>query len=71
MRSMFDKAEDVIKRHDKERDAAIDECSNPRAVRELVHCLFPKTAKADDEFTFDRVVFTEGHLGRLHATDSL
>lgn len=62
-RSMFDKAEDVIKRHDEERDAAIDECSNPRAVRELVRCLFPKTAKADDEFTFDRVVFTEGHLG--------
>jgi hypothetical protein len=27
-----------------------------------VHCLFPKAAKADDEFTLDRVVFTEGHL---------
>jgi hypothetical protein len=63
VRSTFDKAEDVIKRYDDERDAAIDECSNPRAVRELVHCLFPKTAKADNEFTFDRVVFTEGHLG--------
>lgn len=63
MRAMFDKTEDVVKRHDEERDAAIDECSNPRAVRELVHCLFPKTAKADDEFTFDQVVFTDGHLG--------
>lgn len=63
MRSMLDKAEDVIKRHQEERVAALDECGNPRAVRELVHCLFPMTAKADDEFTFDRVVFTEGHLG--------
>ena len=61
--SMFEKAEDVIKSHTDDRDAAIAESGNPRAVRELVHCLFPKTAKADDEFTFDRVVFTEGHLG--------
>lgn len=62
-RSMFEKAEEVIKSHTDDREAAIAESSNPRAVGELVHCLFPKTAKADDEFTFDRVVFTEGHLG--------
>lgn len=62
-RSMFEKAEEVVKSHTDDRENAIAECSNPRAVRELVHCLFPKTAKADDEFTFDRVVFTEGHLG--------
>lgn len=61
-RSMFEKAEDVIKTFTDERDAAISQCTNPRAVRELVHCLFPKTAKAEDEFTVDRVVFTEGHL---------
>ena len=59
---MLEKAEKVIEAHAGERDAAIGECSNPRAVRELVHCLFPETAKADDEFTFDRVAFTEGHL---------
>ena len=63
VRSTFEKAEEVIKRHADEREAALAECSNPGAVRDLVHCLFPKTAKADDEFTFDRVVFTEGHLG--------
>ncbi len=62
IRSMFEKAEDVIKAHTGDRDAAIAECTNPRAVRELVHCVFPKTAKADDEFALDRVVFTEGHL---------
>lgn len=62
-RSMFEKSEEVIKSHTDDREAAITESSNPRAVRELVHCLFPKTAKADDDFTFDRVVFTEGHLG--------
>jgi hypothetical protein len=60
---MVDKAEDVIKRHTEERDAVIAECGNVRAVRELVHCLFPTTARADEEFTSDRVVFTEGHLG--------
>jgi hypothetical protein len=62
-RSMFEKAAEVVNSHTEDRDAAVAECSNPRAVRELVHCLFPKTAKADDKFAFDRVVFTEGHLG--------
>lgn len=62
-RTILEKAEDVITAHTEERDAVIAECGNVRAVRELVHCLFPKTAKADDEFAFDRVVFTEGHLG--------
>jgi hypothetical protein len=62
-RSMFEKVEEVIKSHSDDREAAIAESANPRAVRELMHCLFPKTAKADDEITFDRVVFTEGHLG--------
>lgn len=62
IRPMFEKAEDIIKAHTGDRDAAIAECTHPRAVRELVHCLFPKTAQADEEFALDRVVFTEGHL---------
>lgn len=62
-RSMLRDAQEVIKTYANERDAAVGECGNPTAVRELVHFLFPKTAKADDVFTFDRVVFTEGHLG--------
>ena len=63
MRAVKDKVEDVIEAHADERTRAIEECSNPKGVQELVHCLFPKTAKADEAFTFDRVVFTEGHLG--------
>lgn len=61
-RSMFQKSEEVLEAHADERNEAIESCSNPKAVRELVHCLFPKTAKADDAFTFDRVEFTEGHV---------
>ena len=60
---MYEKAEEDIKSHTHDREAAITECSNPRAVRELVNFLFPKTAKSDDELAFDRVVFTEGHIG--------
>lgn len=63
VRAVFKKAEDVLKQHKNEREEAIGACSNPRAVRELLHYLFPKTAKADDEFATDRVVFTDGHLG--------
>lgn len=61
-RSDFKKSDEVIEEHGIERDAAIDSCRQSRAVRKVVHCLFPKTAKADEAFTFDRVVFSEGHL---------
>ena len=59
----MEKPEDVIDSFSADREGAINACGNPAAVRELVHWLFPKTAKADKAFTFDRVVFTEGHLG--------
>lgn len=62
LRSEHRKPEEVVKEHAEERNAVIAKCANPKAVRELLQWLFPKTAKADDEFTFDRVVFTEGHL---------
>lgn len=62
-RAMFESTEEVIKACTEERNTAIAECGNPSAVRHLVHYLFPETAKADDEYAFDRVVFTEGHLG--------
>jgi hypothetical protein len=61
-KSIFQKSEEVLEAHADERNAAIEGCSNPKAVRDLIHCLFPKTAKADEAFGFDRVVFTEGHL---------
>jgi hypothetical protein len=56
------KAEEVIAGFKDAREGAIDACAQPSGVRELVHWLFPQVAKADDAFTFDRVVFTEGHL---------
>ena len=59
----MEKPEEVIARFTSDRESAINACGNPAAIRELVHWLFPKTAKADKAFTFDRVVFTEGHLG--------
>ena len=61
-RSDFKQSDEVIEEHATERDAAIDTCRHSRAVRRVVHWLFPETAKADEAFMFDRVVFSEGHL---------
>lgn len=44
------------------RAAALNECSAPSAVRELVHYLFPLTASEDGAFTIGRTVSAEGHL---------
>lgn len=56
------KREGLIKEGATHRDAAFDQCSNPSAVRKLVHRLFPLTARADDEFTMGRVLDVEGHI---------
>lgn len=60
---MVEKAQDVVKDLTEELEEVITECHNPKGVRELVHCLFPLTAYSDKAFGFDRVVFTEGHIG--------
>jgi len=60
--SSFEKNEEVVKQCANERNAAIDGCQNAKAVRDVVHWLFPLTAKADDVFTMDGAVFLEGHL---------
>ncbi len=60
---MVEKAQDVVKDLSEELEEVITECHNPKGVRELVHCLFPLTANTDKAFGFDRVVFTEGHIG--------
>lgn len=44
------------------RAKAIQECESPRAVRDLIHHVFPFTAKEDGVFTFGRVINAEGHL---------
>jgi predicted KAP-like P-loop ATPase len=58
----FDKPLEVIQSFADERNKAIDSYPCAKGVRDVVHWLFPQTAKADDVFTLDRVVFLEGHL---------
>jgi hypothetical protein len=60
--SLFEKDDEILKEGTSQRDAAIDQCSNPSAVRKLVHRLFPLTARADDAFTAGRVLDVEGHI---------
>lgn len=60
--AVFRKTEDILKEGASEREAAFERCGHPSAVRKLVHRLFPLTARADDEFTFGRVVDVEGHI---------
>lgn len=44
------------------RKTAIDACDHPRAVRSLVHFLFPDTAGAENAFTMEKAKDSEGHL---------
>jgi hypothetical protein len=60
--SLFKTTEEILKEGAAQRDAAIDQCGHPSAVRKLVHRLFPLTARADDEFTFGHVLDVEGHI---------
>lgn len=55
-------AQKVLKEYAAERDVVINQYANGKAVRDLVHWLFPKTAEADDAFTFGHIDFAEGHL---------
>lgn len=55
-------SEEVIEEYGSERETAINLYSHAKAVRNVVHWLFPEIAKADKAFTYDRVAFTEGHL---------
>lgn len=67
-RTVFEKAEDVIKEFENERAQAFAACYLQRAIRELVHWLFPLVPENDDGHTQDTAIFIEGHLahpGRL------
>lgn len=55
-------SDDIINEHAVARNAAIDAYRHSSAIRNMLYRLFPEIAKADDAFTFDRVVFVEGHL---------
>jgi predicted component of type VI protein secretion system len=61
-RTEFRDVKEVIEHYALERNQAIDSCTHAKAVRDVVHWLFPQTAKADDAFTFGRIESDEGHL---------
>jgi len=61
-RTEFRDVKEVVKHYAAERDVAIDRYPHAKAVREVVHWLFPQTAEADEAFTFGRIEFGEGHL---------
>ncbi|TYC52709.1 hypothetical protein ETQ85_22230 [Zoogloea oleivorans] len=61
-RTEFRDVKEVVEHHAAERDLAIDRYPHAKAVRDVVHWLFPQTAKADDAFTFGRIELGEGHL---------
>lgn len=67
-RTEFRDVKEVVEHYAAERDVAIDRYPHAKAVRDVVHWLFPQTAKADEAFTSGKVEFGEGHLaapGRL------
>lgn len=61
-RTEFRDVKEVVQVHAPERDAAIDRYPHAKAIRDIVHWLFPQTAKADEAFTFGQIEFGEGHL---------
>lgn len=61
-RTEFRDVKEVVQLHLTERDLAIDRYPHAKAIRDVVHLLFPQTAKADEAFTFGRIEPGEGHL---------
>lgn len=61
-RMEFRDRKEVVQLHASERDAAIDRYPHAKAIRDVVHWLFPQTAQADEAFTSGRIEFGEGHL---------
>lgn len=57
----FVKSEDILKDGAIEREVVFNKCSNPNAVRKLVHQLFPLTADSKS-FVIDRILDFEGHI---------
>jgi len=60
--ALVKKSEELVKEGVPHRDAALNQCGHPSAIRKLVHCLFPLTAQADDEFSMGRGRDIEGHI---------
>ena len=60
---MIDKSEANLKAGTEARAQAYARCSMPSAVRQIVHYLFPQTAKTEGGFALDRIVDIDGHIG--------
>jgi hypothetical protein len=60
---IFDKTEEIIDEGLEARRSAINTSSAPRATQQLVHFLFPLTAKSDDAYPLRNAEFIQGHIG--------
>lgn len=56
------KSETIVAEGAEARKTALNACSVPDAVKQVVHFLFPRVAKADNGHAIDRVEAAEGHL---------
>lgn len=61
-KSPYESAEKVIQNHTEEREVAFRESSQGKALKEMVHWLFPLVPGPDKDSWSQDVVFTEGHL---------
>lgn len=60
--SGIEKSEDILKNGQEPRKTAYQQCSNPDAIRKLIHFLFPQVAQIEDEFSIGQVSEIDGHL---------
>ncbi|WP_375184689.1 P-loop NTPase fold protein [Aquabacterium sp.] len=60
--SILTKSETIVAEGAEARKTALNACSAPDAVKQVVHFLFPRVAKADNGHAIDRVEAVEGHL---------
>lgn len=61
-KSLFAQPNEVIKSHTEDREKAFRDSSQPNALKEMVHWLFPLVPGPDNESWHTGGVFTEGHL---------
>lgn len=60
--SILTKSEAIVAEGAEARKTALNACSAPDAVKQVVHFLFPRVAKADNGHAIDRMEAAEGHL---------
>ena len=56
------KHSEVVQEGGSERGDVYSKCENPKAVRKLVHFLFPAVEEAESERGFARTQYVEGHI---------